>query len=255
MKFVRYEVEDQKYYGIVENDKVKEIEGCIYGEYEVTDKERALDEVTLLPPVEPSKLIAIGLNYLDHVKEGGADREPPTEPLIFLKAPTSICGNGEPIIIPKQASLTHYEAEIGVVIKNKIKRVTEEEALDHALGYIVANDVSERVFQRGDGQWTRAKSFDTFCPVGDYIVTDIDPNEQKISCHLNGEVKQDSNTNNMIFNIQKIISYVSDQMTLLPGDVIITGTPAGVGPIEPGDKVRIEVEEVGVLENPVVAEA
>ncbi len=254
MKFARFEADGKEMYGIAENGKVKGIDGCIYGDYTLSGKEWALEDVKLLPPIKPSKLIAIGLNYLDHVKEGGADREPPKEPLIFLKAPTSICANGDEIVLPKQATLTHFEAEIGIVMKKKTKRISEENALDAVLGYFAANDVSERVFQRGDGQWTRAKSFDTFCPVGDYIVTGIDPNKQKITCHVNGQIKQNSNTDNMIFNIQKIVSYVSDQMTLLPGDVIITGTPSGVGPIEPGDVVRVEIEEIGVLENPVVRE-
>lgn len=254
MKFARFEADGKEMYGIVEDGKVKGIDGCIYGDYTLSGNEWALEDVKLLPPIKPSKLIAIGLNYLDHVKEGGADREPPKEPLIFLKAPTSICANGDEIVLPKQATLTHFEAEIGIVMKKKTKRISEENALDAVLGYFAANDVSERVFQRGDGQWTRAKSFDTFCPVGDYIVSGIDPNKQKITCHVNGQIKQNSNTDNMIFNIQKIVSYVSDQMTLLPGDVIITGTPSGVGPIEPGDVVRVEIEEIGVLENPVVRE-
>ena len=254
MKFVRYESGGKGHYGVVEGGMVHAIDGCIYGDYSLTGEKWPEGEVSLLPPICPSKLIAIGLNYLDHVKEGGADREPPKEPLIFLKAPTSICKNGDAIVLPYQATLTHYEAEIGVVIKDRIKRVDEADALNHVLGYFVANDVSERVFQRGDGQWTRSKSFDTFCPVGDYIVTDIDGNNLKITSHVNGQIKQNSNTNNMIFNIQKVISHVSHQMTLLPGDVIITGTPAGVGPIVPGDVVRVEIENIGVLESPVVAE-
>ena len=254
MKYCRISVDGKEMYGVAENGKVKGIEGCIYGEHTISNEEWAMSEVKMLPPIKPSKLIAIGLNYLDHVKEGGADREPPKEPLIFLKAPTSICGNGDNIVLPKEATVTHFEAEIGVVIKDKVKRISEDKALDAALGYFVANDVSERVFQRGDGQWTRAKSFDTFCPVGDFIVSGIDPNKQKITCHVNGEIKQNSNTDNMIFNLQKIISYVSNQMTLLPGDVIITGTPAGVGPIQPGDVVRVEVENIGACENKVVAE-
>jgi len=254
MKFVRYQYAGKEAYGVWQGDTIEEIAGDLYTSYSLTGKKLPYAEVKLLAPVTPSKIVAIGLNYLDHVKEGGQDREPPKEPLIFLKAPTCLCADGDAIVLPKQAQLVHYEAEIGVVIKDKIKRVTEADALKHVFGYTCANDVSERIFQRNDGQWARSKSFDTFCPTGPAIVTDVDPHNLKISLSVNGKVRQDSTTANMIFNVDYLVSYVSQQMTLLPGDIIITGTPSGVGQIFPGDVVRMEIEKVGVLENPVVAE-
>ncbi|MGI5838255.1 MAG: fumarylacetoacetate hydrolase family protein [bacterium] len=254
MKFVRYLHGGKECYGVWQDDMIEEITGDIYSAYSLTGNKIPFDAVKLLAPVTPSKIVAIGLNYLDHVKEGGQDREPPKEPLIFLKAPSCLCAHGDAIVLPKQSQLVHYEAEIGVVIKDRIKRVTEANALQHVLGYTCANDVSERIFQRNDGQWARSKSFDTFCPVGPAIVTDVDPHDLKISLSVNGKIRQNSTTGNMIFNVDYLVSYVSQQMTLLPGDIIITGTPSGVGQIFPGDVVRMEIENIGVLENPVVAE-
>lgn len=254
MKFVRYLYAGKENYGIWQDDAIEEISGDVYSAFSFTGKKIPFTDVKLLAPVTPSKIVAIGLNYLDHVKEGGQDREPPKEPLIFLKAPSCLCAHGDAIVLPKQAQLVHYEAEIGVVIKDEIKRVDEKDALKHVLGFTCANDVSERIFQRNDGQWARSKSFDTFCPVGPAIVTDVDPHDLKITLTVNGEVRQNSTTGNMIFNVDYLVSYVSQQMTLLPGDIIITGTPSGVGQIFPGDVVRVEIENIGVLENPVIAE-
>jgi 2-keto-4-pentenoate hydratase/2-oxohepta-3-ene-1,7-dioic acid hydratase in catechol pathway len=199
--------------------------------------------------INPTKIIAIGLNYFDHAKELKMDI--PDHPLIFLKPPTSIIGNGDVIILPPQTKELHYEGELAVIIKEKVKNVSKDEARRFIAGYTCANDVTARDLQRIDGQWTRAKSFDTFCPLGPRIVSDIDPKYLSIITRVNGIVKQNSNTINMIFGVFELVSFISEIMTLLPGDVIITGTPPGVGAIEVGDVVEVEIEGIGVLKNAV----
>jgi 2-keto-4-pentenoate hydratase/2-oxohepta-3-ene-1,7-dioic acid hydratase in catechol pathway len=199
--------------------------------------------------INPTKIIAIGLNYFDHAKELKMDI--PDHPLIFLKPPTSIIGNGDVIILPPQTKELHYEGELAVIIKEKVKNVSKDEARRFIAGYTCANDVTARDLQRIDGQWTRAKSFDTFCPLGPRIVSDIDPQHLSIITRVNGTVKQNSNTINMIFGVFELVSFISEIMTLLPGDVIITGTPPGVGAIEVGDVVEVEIEGIGVLKNAV----
>jgi 2-keto-4-pentenoate hydratase/2-oxohepta-3-ene-1,7-dioic acid hydratase in catechol pathway len=199
--------------------------------------------------INPTKIIAIGLNYFDHAKELKMDI--PDHPLIFLKPPTSIIGNGDVIILPPQTKELHYEGELAIVIKEKVKNVSKDEARRFIAGYTCANDVTARDLQRIDGQWTRAKSFDTFCPLGPRIVSDIDPQHLSIITRVNGTVKQNSNTINMIFGVFELVSFISEIMTLLPGDVIITGTPPGVGAIEVGDVVEVEIEGIGVLKNTV----
>jgi 2-keto-4-pentenoate hydratase/2-oxohepta-3-ene-1,7-dioic acid hydratase in catechol pathway len=198
---------------------------------------------------EPTKIIAIGLNYHDHAKE--LNMVVPDYPLIFLKPPSTVIGSGEAIICPPQTEELHYEGELAVVIKDKVRNVSTEDAVRHIAGYSCANDVTARDLQRKDGQWTRSKSFDTFCPLGPRIVADIDPTNSEIMTRVNGVIKQHLNTNNMIFNVYELVSYVSGIMTLMPGDVIITGTPPGVGPIQPGDEVEVEIEGIGVLRNTV----
>ena len=197
--------------------------------------------------IKPTKIIAIGLNYLDHAKE--LKMEIPDHPLIFLKPSTAVIGSGDAIILPPQTKELNYEGELAVVIKEKAKNISKDEAHRFIAGYTCANDVTARDLQRIDGQWTRAKSFDTFCPLGPRIVSDIDPKNLSIITRVNGTVKQNSNTKNMIFDVFELVSFVSEIMTLLPGDVIITGTPPGVGAIEAGDVVEVEIEGIGVLKN------
>lgn len=199
--------------------------------------------------INPTKIIAIGLNYLDHAKE--LKMKIPDHPLIFMKPPTSVIGSGDAIIFPPQTRELNYEGELAVIIKDKVRNVLKDEARRFIAGYTCANDVTARDLQRIDGQWTRAKSFDTFCPLGPRIVSDIDPKNLFIITRVNGVVKQNSNTKNMIFDVFELVSFVSEIMTLLPGDVIITGTPPGVGAIEAGDVVQIEIEGIGVLKNTV----
>ncbi|MCX8110930.1 MAG: fumarylacetoacetate hydrolase family protein [Syntrophorhabdaceae bacterium] len=200
----------------------------------------------------PTKIIAIGLNYHDHAKE--MNEKLPEYPLIFMKPPTAFIPDGEPIIYPPQTKELHYEGELGIVIKDRIKNISVKDAHLHIAGYTCANDVTARDLQRIDGQWTRSKSFDTFCPLGPRIVPDVDPVAGlEIITRVNGAIKQHSNTKNMIFNVYELVSFISSIMTLMPGDVIITGTPPGVGPILVGDTVEVEIEGIGVLKNTVVA--
>ncbi len=199
--------------------------------------------------INPSKIIAIGLNYIDHAKE--LKMNMPDYPLIFMKPSTSVIGNGDAIILPPQTKELNYEGELAVVIKEKARNVSQDEAWRFIAGYTCANDITARDLQRIDGQWTRAKSFDTFCPLGPRIVSGVDPKYRSIITRVNGAVKQNSNTKNMIFDVFELVSFISEIMTLLPGDVIITGTPPGVGAIEVGDVVEVEIEGIGVLKNTV----
>lgn len=209
------------------------------------------DGVRLLAPVIPrSKIVGVGKNYADHAAEMGG--EVPTSPLLFLKPNTSVIGPDDPIVLPDFSTEVSYEAELAVVIGRLAKNVTPEAAPAHILGYTVANDVTARDAQRTDGQWARAKGFDSACPLGPWIETDLDPEDVAVRSRVNGEPRQDGRTRDMIFDVPFLVSYISEAMTLLPGDVILTGTPVGVGPIVAGDRVECEVEGLGVLANPVV---
>ena len=215
----------------------------------------------MLPIERPGKIVCVGLNYHDHAEEQGA--ELPEEPLLFAKWPTALIGPGDPIVIPSLVTKCDYEAELGVVIGEKVRGVSKENALEAVHGYLCANDVSARDLQFKDGQWTRAKSLDTFCPVGPRLVPAAeipDPHDLRIRAIVSGEVLQDSTTANLIFGVDEIVSYASQTMTLEPGDLVLTGTPAGVGIfrdpqrlLQPGDEVTIEIERIGALTNPVVA--
>jgi 2-keto-4-pentenoate hydratase/2-oxohepta-3-ene-1,7-dioic acid hydratase in catechol pathway len=211
----------------------------------------AWDEAKLLAPVIPTKIVAVGKNYADHAAEMGS--EVPESPVLFLKPPTSIIGPLQPIRIPQQSEEVHHEAELAIVMGQVTKDVAIEDVGPKILGYTAANDVTARDLQRTDGQWTRAKGFDSFCPLGPAIDTDLDPQEDlAIVARVNGETRQSATTSELIFGVGELVSFVSSVMTLLPGDVILTGTPSGVGPIVPGDRVEVEIEGVGVLVNPVV---
>ena len=187
------------------------------------------------------------LNYRDHAHELGL--EIPEEPVLFLKPATTIIGPGESVICPRTSSRVDYEAELGVVVKDRTRNISPEEAPDHILGYTCANDVTARDLQKKDGQWTRAKSFDTFCPVGPWIETDLDPGNLLIQSYLNGERRQSSRTSQLIFSVHELVSFISGIMTLEPGDLIITGTPAGIGPMKPGDEIEVRIEGIGSLKN------
>jgi len=247
MKLLRFRQNGNECFGLLDNDIVREIKGNPFSRFEPGDKHFSPDSTELLPPVEPSKIIGVGLNYIDHAKELRMDI--PENPLIFMKPPTSVIGPEAEILYPKMSQHVEYEAEIVVVIKNRIRNVSAREAGTHILGYTCGNDVTARDLQQKDGQWTRAKSFDTFCAIGPWIVCGICATDLKIEMLLNGEVVQSSTTANMIFNIYELVSFISQIMTLLPGDIIMTGTPPGVGPVQPGDTTEVRIEGIGTLRN------
>jgi 2-keto-4-pentenoate hydratase/2-oxohepta-3-ene-1,7-dioic acid hydratase in catechol pathway len=201
--------------------------------------------------IKPSKIICVGLNYKDHAAE--LKMELPSHPIIFLKPPTALIFNGDSIVYPPQTKELHFEGELAVVIKDRCKNLTAEEAPQHILGYTCANDVTARDLQRIDGQWARAKGFDTFCAIGPEIVSGVDPDNLAIKLYLNGALKQNSNTSNMIFEVEYLVSFISQIMTLLPEDLILTGTPPGVGPMQVGDTVEVEIEGIGKLTNRIAA--
>jgi 2-keto-4-pentenoate hydratase/2-oxohepta-3-ene-1,7-dioic acid hydratase in catechol pathway len=215
-----------------------------------TDAPISLAEAKLLPPVTPSKIVCIGRNYAEHAKELG--NEVPKEPLLFLKAPSSLINDKESIIIPNQSEQVEHEGELAVVIGRLAKNINDDEnPLDYIFGYCCLNDVTARDLQRKDVQFTRAKSFDTFCPISSFVETDFDGSNADVRVRVNGVTKQNGNTNQMVFSVSDLIRYVSNQMTLLPGDLIATGTPSGVSKLNPGDTVEVEIQGIGVLSNPV----
>jgi 2-keto-4-pentenoate hydratase/2-oxohepta-3-ene-1,7-dioic acid hydratase in catechol pathway len=206
-----------------------------------------IEDIRIKEPVLPSKIVCVGLNYRDHAAE--LKMEIPDEPIIFIKPPTSVIGHLDKIIYPDCSNQVDYEAELGIIISKETRNVKEQNAEDFIGGYTILNDVTARDLQRKDIQWTRAKSFDTFCPIGPRIETELDPMNQNISLKLNGEIKQNSNTENMIFDVYELVEFISNIMTLNPGDVIATGTPPGVGPMNVGDTVEVELGGIGVLKN------
>jgi 2-keto-4-pentenoate hydratase/2-oxohepta-3-ene-1,7-dioic acid hydratase in catechol pathway len=249
MKFIRFLINGKEKNGIVieEDHMVREIKGDFFDKYEILENQYSLLEIKYLPPCMPSKIIALGLNYFDHAEE--FKLKIPEEPLIFLKPSTAVIGHKENIIYPKMTERLDYEAELGVIIKNKVKNIKPKEVYENILGYTCFNDVTARDLQKKDGQWTRSKSFDTFAPLGPYIVTDLEPNNLEIKLRQNGKVKQHSSTSKMIFKIEEIVSFISQIMTLNPRDVIVTGTPSGVGELQVGDVVEVEIEGIGTLTN------
>lgn len=224
---------------------------CLNVEEDLPD-DIPLEELELLPLVRPTKIVCVGLNYHDHAREMGLPI--PEEPVLFLKPPTAVIGTGDAIVAPAGAGRVDHEAELAVIIGHTARFVPEGEALSHVFGYACANDVTARDLQKKDGQWTRAKSFDTFCPVGPWIETHLeDPQSLGVRAIVNGEVRQRGTTAEMIFPVPKLISFISGVMTLLPGDVVLTGTPSGIGPIKDGDEVSIEIDQLGLLTNRVAA--
>ncbi len=232
----------------------REIAEHPFGTPTFTGRSWPLDDVRLLAPILASKVVCVGKNYADHVAEmGGADAAPPADPVIFMKPSTTIIGPGVPIVLPPTSSNVHFEGELAVVIGRPCKDVPAERAVDVVLGYTVANDVTARDQQAADGQWTRAKSHDTFCPLGPWIETVLDPSDLDLRTEVDGVLFQDSSTALLLHDVGEIIEWISAVMTLLPGDVILTGTPAGVGPLSDGQSVSITVDGIGTLTNPVVA--
>jgi 2-keto-4-pentenoate hydratase/2-oxohepta-3-ene-1,7-dioic acid hydratase in catechol pathway len=255
MRIVRFELQGRTGYGILAGEKIEVLWSTPYegGLKNTVGEILSLPVVKLLAPCEPSKIVALGLNYRDHAVEFG--HPIPAEPLIFLKPTTAVIGPDDDIVYPAISRRLDYEAELAIVIGRTCRYVRAEEARDYILGFTCLNDVTTRDLQKKDGQWTRAKSFDTFAPVGPWIETEIpDPDNLTVEAYLNGERRQHSNTKNLIFGIAAQVAFISRIMTLLPGDVIATGTPSGIGPMRPGDVVEIRVEGIGTLRNRIVAE-
>jgi 2-keto-4-pentenoate hydratase/2-oxohepta-3-ene-1,7-dioic acid hydratase in catechol pathway len=254
MRIVRFEMSGRSGYGILEGEKISVLWGTPYDGLEHTSGEgMSLPEVTLLAPCEPTKIVALGLNYRDHAAEIGHPL--PEEPLLFIKPSTAVIGPDEDIVYPAMSRQVDYEAELAVVIGRTCRHIKAEDFRDYVLGYTCINDVTARDLQRKDGQFTRSKGFDTFAPLGPWIETAIpDPDNLTVEAYLNGERRQHGNTRNMVFGVAAQVSFISRIMTLQPGDVIATGTPFGIGPMQPGDVVEIRVEGIGRLQNRVVTE-
>jgi len=238
-------------YGVIDAEEVRFLASPPIGELRFSGNVASLADCRLLAPVLPSKIVCVGKNYVAHAAEFGT--EVPKEPLLFLKPSTAIIGPGDQIRYPAGVERLDHEAELAIVISRTATRVSEADAEQHILGYTCANDVSARDYQASDGQWTRAKGFDTFCPLGPWINTDLDPSSLHVRAVLDGALKQDGDTADMVFKPNFLISYISHVMTLLPGDVILTGTPDGVGPMQVGNSITIDVDGVGELTNTVVA--
>ena len=264
MRIARFTTGDEPQYGVVTGDvddlgipaadtRIVALSGDpLYVGVQLTDAEVAMSDVRLLAPVIPrSKVIGIGKNYAAHAAEMGGDV--PSEPLMFLKPNTSVAGPSDPVFYPRQSSEVHYEGELAVVIGRICRDVPPDRVGDVVYGYTVGNDVTARDLQRGDVQFTRAKGFDSFCPLGPWIETELDTSDLRVTTHLNGDLMQDGSTKDMVFDVPALVAYVSSVMTLLPGDVILTGTPEGVGPMNVGDEVEVTVSGIGSLTNKVVA--
>ena len=253
MNICRYTVGDNVEYGILEGEDIVVLKGDPFAGIEKSGGRRKTSEVSLLAPTLPSKVVAVGLNYQEHVDETGMQK--PDAPLLFMKPSTSVIGPDQPIVYPRTATRVDYEAELAVVMGKRCKGISSEDARSAIMGYTCLNDVTERFMQGMDGQWTRSKSFDTFCPIGPWVVTDIDPGELAVEAYLNGERVQSASTDMLMFSVEELVSFVSEVMTLLPGDVIATGTPSGIGPMNPGDTIEVRIEHIGSLVNTVVNEA
>jgi len=248
MRIIRFQFGDNDpRYGWVLGDKVGLIEGSPFGEFRRAETNLSVSEVKLLAPVVPQKIVCIGRNYAAHAEEQGV--QVPDNPIIFLKPTSSVIGPGNTIQLPPQSNQVEHEAELAVVIGKRGRWLFLDDALDYLLGYTIANDVTARDLQLRDGQWTRGKGFDTFCPVGPWIETEFDPTDTLISCHVNDELRQMGTTRDMVFTVQQLLVFISSVMTLEPGDLILTGTPSGVGPLKPGDQVSIAIEGLGELIN------
>jgi len=259
MKILRFAIKGTIKYGVLEDNKVKVMQGTPYSYFRrpssslrLTDNRYKLDEVQLLAPCLPSKIVAVGLNYRSHAEE--FKLQIPSVPLIFLKPSTAVTGPEDKIVHPRASKRVDYEGELAVVIGRKAKAVDRVMAKEFILGYTCLNDVSARYEQRDDGQWTRAKSYDTFAPIGPYIETEVSPDDLKLETCLNGDLRQSTRTSDLIFPVDMLVSFISNIMTLLPGDVIATGTPSGIGPMKPGDVVEVTIENIGTLRNYVVAQ-
>lgn len=250
MRVCRVMAESESFYGVIDENRVLRLKGFPFDKIDYTGLAYELDAVKLLAPCQPSKIVAVGKNYAAHADEMGEGR--PKEPLLFLKPSTSVVGPKDFIVYPSISKRLDYEGELGVVIGRRCRNIKPGHAKEYIFGYTCLNDVTARDIQKSDPQWTRGKGFDTFCPVGPHIETELDASRLSIVTRLNGEVRQKSTTDMMTYNIDELICYITEVMTLLPGDIVATGTPEGIGSMAEGDLVEVEIEGIGVLRNTVV---
>jgi 2-keto-4-pentenoate hydratase/2-oxohepta-3-ene-1,7-dioic acid hydratase in catechol pathway len=250
MRIVRFKVDGKTRYGACEHNVVVEYGGTPFGTFRRGRKRFPLKQVVLLAPVVPSKIVAVGPNYRDHAAELGLPI--PDEPVLCLKPGSALIGPGDPIVHPPLSQRIDHEAELAVVIKKRCHNIPPARVHEYVLGYTCLNDVTARDLQFRDGQWSRAKGFDTFCPLGPCIATDIDANAVTVEAWVNGEPRQSSSTKELLFPVEDVVAHVARVMTLFPGDVVATGTPPGIGPLAPGDRVEVRIEGIGTLANPVV---
>lgn len=251
MRVIRFMDKERKIqFGWLDVDRIGLIEGNIFGEFRRLEPSINLKSVRLLAPIVPSKIICVGRNYSEHAREQNVDL--PETPLIFLKPPSSVIANDENIVIPPQSQQVEHEAELVVIVGKRGKWIPVEECSKYIFGFTIGNDVTARDLQHKDLQWTRGKGFDTFCPIGPWIETELDPADSLITCRVNGELRQMGSTREMVFSVNHILAYVSTIMTLEPGDAIFTGTPAGIGLLTQGDTVEVSIEGIGTLRNTVV---
>ena len=251
MKTVRFKVDETEHYAILDGNVITKLAQEPYDRIMPLDKTYDLNEVKLLAPCTPTKIVALGLNYKSHAEE--THNPVPESPIIFIKPTTCIIGPEDNIVYPPSTTRVDYECELGVVIGKRMRMVAIDDVLDYVFGYTCVNDVTARDHQRDDVQWTRGKGHDTFGPIGPCIETELDPGNVVVSTYLNNELKQQQNTSDLIFSVPEMISFISGVMTLLPGDIIATGTPSGIGPMKPGDTVEIKIDPIGVLRNYVAA--
>ncbi len=250
MQIIRFTTKGQDpKYGWLRDEMVGQLNGSPFGAYQRIEPDIPLTNIQLLSPCQPGKIICVGRNYPEHAKEVGAEN--PTVPILFMKPPTSVIGPGNVIQLPPQSAQVEHEGELAIVISRVGRWIPVDSAKEHILGYTIANDVTARDLQRRDGQWTRGKGFDTFCPIGPWIETDFNPFDALVTTHVNGQLRQMASTRDMIFSIPQLISFISSVMTLEAGDVILTGTPAGIGPLMDGDIVKVSIDGLGELTNPV----
>jgi 2-keto-4-pentenoate hydratase/2-oxohepta-3-ene-1,7-dioic acid hydratase in catechol pathway len=249
VRLARFVADGKPSYGIIEGEEIAALDAPYYDRIGSRGRRFPLSSVRLLCPAEPTKVVCVGLNYRDHIAEMGHDM--PEAPCLFMKPATAVIGPEETIRCPEMSENVHYEAELGIVIGRKLYRASPDEVRKGILGFTCLNDVTARDLQKRDGQWTRSKSFDTFCPIGPIITDEIDPDNAEIELLLNGERRQHSNTREFVFKSADLVSFMSHVMTLLPGDVIATGTPSGVGTVKPGDVVELRIQGIGTLRNPV----
>lgn len=251
MKIYRFKHKNKMVYSILKEESLFPVEGSVFRSFKIKKEKIPISDVILLPPVKPSKIVAVGANYRNHAVE--MERRLPEEPLIFLKPPSAVVGPNDIIIYPKMAKRVDYEGELAFVIRKKARLLKENDSVEgYILGYTCFNDVTARDLQEKDGQFTRSKSFDTFAAVGPCIATNVDPSGLRLKTFVNGKLRQSGSTRNLIFPVPFLIRFISNVMTLNPGDIITTGTPAGVGPLMPGDRVDIQIEGIGTLSNTVM---